>query len=171
MPFAYSIMHRSHPVQKSKLEAEFIEKCLASRGTGWTRYHTGLSRECSGLRYKDVLPLLDYFTINIYPFLSCGVRGVAMENLTGPEMNFLNDQISALRCSARQLDTRPSLSKHRGFGFAEVFQLTEVLPWIVISHTTTCPLRLAACSNAVCSRQCYGTVDYCTEQNDQANMT
>eukprot|EP00439_Symbiodinium_sp_Y106_P053418 s822_g7.t1 len=73
VPFAYSIMHRSHPVQKSKLEAEFIEK------------------------YKDVLPLLDYFTINIYPFLSCGVRGVAMENLTGPEMHFLNDQISALR--------------------------------------------------------------------------
>ncbi|CAJ1385277.1 unnamed protein product [Effrenium voratum] len=73
VPFAYSIMHRSHPVEKSKLEKEFID------------------------RYKDVLPLLDYFTINIYPFLSSGTRGVAMDNLTGPEMNFLNDQISALR--------------------------------------------------------------------------
>lgn len=51
----------------------------------------------SGLRYKNVLPLLDYFTINIYPFLSSGTKGVAMSNLTGPEMNFLNDQISALR--------------------------------------------------------------------------
>ena len=49
------------------------------------------------LRYKHVLPQLDYFTINIYPFLSSGIKGVAMSNLTGPEMNFLNDQISALR--------------------------------------------------------------------------
>eukprot|EP00931_Biecheleriopsis_adriatica_P123108 TRINITY_DN9816_c0_g1_i3.p1 TRINITY_DN9816_c0_g1~~TRINITY_DN9816_c0_g1_i3.p1 ORF type:complete len:1215 (+),score=209.52 TRINITY_DN9816_c0_g1_i3:82-3726(+) len=73
VPFAYSIMHRSHPVHKSKLEQEFIDT------------------------YKDVLPLLDYFTINIYPFLSAGVKGVAISNLTGLEMNFLNDQISALR--------------------------------------------------------------------------
>eukprot|EP00435_Cladocopium_sp_Y103_P059716 s268_g21.t1 len=73
VPFAYSIMHRSHPVEKSKLEKEFIDE------------------------YKNVLPLLDYFTINIYPFLSSGTKGVAMSNLTGPEMNFLNDQISALR--------------------------------------------------------------------------
>lgn len=51
-------------------------------------------------RYKHVLPLLDYFTINIYPFLSSGTKGVAMSNLTGPEMNFLNDQISALRSLA-----------------------------------------------------------------------
>jgi hypothetical protein len=40
---------------------------------------------------------LDYFTINIYPFLSSGTKGVAMSNLTGPEMNFLTDQISAMR--------------------------------------------------------------------------
>ena len=60
------------------------------------------------LRYKDVLPLLDYFTINIYPFLSCGVRGVAMENLTGPDMNFLNDQISALRSLAWTAQRTPS---------------------------------------------------------------
>eukprot|EP00913_Durusdinium_trenchii_P021622 g20319.t1 len=73
VPFAYSIMHRSHPVEKSKLEKEFVDE------------------------YKHVLPLLDYFTINIYPFLSSGTKGVAMSNLTGPEMNFLNDQISALR--------------------------------------------------------------------------
>eukprot|EP00434_Breviolum_minutum_P015443 symbB.v1.2.013607.t1/scaffold968.1/size148170/2 len=73
VPFAYSIMHRSHPVEKSKLEKEFVDE------------------------YKNVLPLLDYFTINIYPFLSSGTKGVAMSNLTGPEMNFLNDQISALR--------------------------------------------------------------------------
>eukprot|EP00931_Biecheleriopsis_adriatica_P061050 TRINITY_DN36693_c0_g1_i1.p1 TRINITY_DN36693_c0_g1~~TRINITY_DN36693_c0_g1_i1.p1 ORF type:complete len:1235 (-),score=203.92 TRINITY_DN36693_c0_g1_i1:118-3576(-) len=73
VPFAYSIMHRSHPVAKSKLEKEFIDE------------------------YKDVVPLLDYFTINIYPFLSAGVKGVDVHNLTGLEMPFLNDQISALR--------------------------------------------------------------------------
>lgn len=73
VPFAYSIMHRSHPVNKSKLEKEFIDT------------------------YKDVLPELDYFTINIYPFLSAGVRGVKLNSLLGPEMSFLNDQIAALR--------------------------------------------------------------------------
>lgn len=73
VPFAYSIMHRSHPVNKSKLEKEFIDN------------------------YKDVLPELDYFTINIYPFLSAGVRGVKLNSLLGPGMSFLNDQIAALR--------------------------------------------------------------------------
>lgn len=29
VPFAYSIMHRSHPVEKSKLEKEFVDECLA----------------------------------------------------------------------------------------------------------------------------------------------
>ena len=57
----------------------------------------GVCSLCWCLRYKNVLPLLDYFTINIYPFLSSGTKGVAMSNLTGPEMNFLNNQISALR--------------------------------------------------------------------------
>ena len=30
VPFAYSIMHRSHPVEKSKLEKEFIDEFLGS---------------------------------------------------------------------------------------------------------------------------------------------
>ena len=28
VPFAYSIMHRSHPVEKSKLEKEFVDEFL-----------------------------------------------------------------------------------------------------------------------------------------------
>ena len=38
VPFAYSIMHRSHPVEKSKLEKEFIDEFLgffATLGHSW----------------------------------------------------------------------------------------------------------------------------------------
>ena len=31
VPFAYSIMHRSHPVEKSKLEKEFVDELLGQK--------------------------------------------------------------------------------------------------------------------------------------------
>ena len=110
VPFAYSIMHRSHPVEKSKLEKEFIDEFLGSfvtLGHSWNHRrirHDQTQRapllDACGCRLRGTRMSCRYWTIstiNIYPFLSSGTKGVAMSNLTGPEMNFLNDQISALR--------------------------------------------------------------------------
>eukprot|EP00933_Yihiella_yeosuensis_P033384 TRINITY_DN27102_c0_g1_i1.p1 TRINITY_DN27102_c0_g1~~TRINITY_DN27102_c0_g1_i1.p1 ORF type:complete len:1241 (-),score=230.91 TRINITY_DN27102_c0_g1_i1:186-3908(-) len=79
IPFAYSIMKKSHPIKDAIFEKEFIDL------------------------FSDVLPLLDYFTINIYPFLSAGTKGVTIDNLNGPDMSFLSEQLGALRVAMDKL--------------------------------------------------------------------
>lgn len=50
VPFAYSIMHRSHPVEKSKLEKEFVDEFLGPEEVNLLTFYVGKSLKYSSKR-------------------------------------------------------------------------------------------------------------------------